>query len=930
MRRRRQAGLRGCCCGCARLLLVSLLHTTSAWKEWQNNGYTNSSWASLWNKTEGPGGRSGHSLVLFDGGNTVVMFGGRDNDRTRRHVPHTYEVTRVDGTLEFVSYDEKPVIECQEDLINAGNTSSGSCSLEVPVGLYYNDVWAYNLTCKRPDDSDPCPNDGWKLLHEGARLGGCKFYRGLEVCSTPGERWGQGAAAFDDGTMLIYGGYSHRCGDYCDDMWAFDLRRGKYANTWMEIYEPGHFSADTGPGKRWKFSVASDGARMFIFGGHRLWQGFASDNSQDNDWNSTALLPAGGYLSDLWIYTKRQVRPGEPVPTDSSDYGNFTRAAELQDCVVEPGEAWADRSDVTCSLAWPSPRAGHQMVWDAERQGLWVHGGYTTYFPYIDTNGAGSGLGVGTKEGLSEFRPYPDHPFFLSDLWFYDLSSGRWSQIQPASVAPPARMDHSMVKVADALVIMGGYLDNHHYDDTWQFNITTRKWRQRTEFAHAAECVELQWPSDLHRSAKAPWGVLPYAEQDYFYYNGSGATDYGVLTPEQVALAAKERPAEIADGTPQVPYAATGLRQYVRPFSFSPDWAKGKAVTLSERCTSVFGEPTRGKPLDGLNGRASDPVLIAQPRRRAPGWDGCRDRADGNRDLPWQLEWSHPGHRSAAAAVYSESRGQIVMYGGRGYEEERAQSISFTPPTQVLSDMWVLNVNDCPADCSGHGSCTFGNCLCTPGYYGTDCSNSSCPGDYCYFDEDSSQQVCGHCCHAAWEHSNTDMMTIWPAILQIGDVERAQCSRERPGEAHGICDGFGACQCEPPFIGADCSIRDCPQNCSFHGWCSVEFPVSRCACYYGYYGEACQYQECLNNCSYPHGVCNNATGECDCRDVYNPYNNTRRWQQWGGEDCSYLPVFAAAAARAPPLWHWLAVACAAAAVAVGMCAVDARHVRAAL
>jgi len=32
-------------------------------------------------------------------------------------------------------------------------------------------------------------------------------------------------------------GFSQRCEDYCDDMWSFDLRD----NTWVEIYEIGHF-----------------------------------------------------------------------------------------------------------------------------------------------------------------------------------------------------------------------------------------------------------------------------------------------------------------------------------------------------------------------------------------------------------------------------------------------------------------------------------------------------------------------------------------------------------------------------------------------------------------------------------------------------------------------------------------------------------------
>lgn len=54
----------------------------------------------------------------------------------------------------------------------------------------------------------------------------------------PSERWRQGAAMFDDNTMIVYGGYSQRCGDYCDDVWSFDLRD----NSWMEIYPLGHFA----------------------------------------------------------------------------------------------------------------------------------------------------------------------------------------------------------------------------------------------------------------------------------------------------------------------------------------------------------------------------------------------------------------------------------------------------------------------------------------------------------------------------------------------------------------------------------------------------------------------------------------------------------------------------------------------------------------
>ena len=39
-------------------------------------------------------------------------------------------------------------------------------------------------------------------------------------------------------------------------------------------------------------------------------------------------------------------------------------------------------------------RAGHATAWDEERGGMWLHGGYTTFFPYISSDGAGSDFGI--------------------------------------------------------------------------------------------------------------------------------------------------------------------------------------------------------------------------------------------------------------------------------------------------------------------------------------------------------------------------------------------------------------------------------------------------------------------------------------------------------------------------------------------------------
>lgn len=62
--------------------------------------------------------------------------------------------------------------------------------------------------------------------------------------------------------------------------------------------------------------------------------------------------------------------------------------------------------------------------------------------------------------------------------WTRDIT--RWCrsdrpQVSATSSAKPTpRMDHTLVKVDHLLVVFGGYYFNHHYDDTWFFNTSTR------------------------------------------------------------------------------------------------------------------------------------------------------------------------------------------------------------------------------------------------------------------------------------------------------------------------------------------------------------------------------------------------------------------------------------------------------------------------
>lgn len=100
------------------LILVSPI--VDGWRQWE------------WKNTPGPGPRRGHSLVFYK--SQLVVFGGRKDDTSKTHIPKTYEIHRVNGQLEFLSYEDK--IARPKD------------TTEVRVGVFLNDVWSYDISTK--------------------------------------------------------------------------------------------------------------------------------------------------------------------------------------------------------------------------------------------------------------------------------------------------------------------------------------------------------------------------------------------------------------------------------------------------------------------------------------------------------------------------------------------------------------------------------------------------------------------------------------------------------------------------------------------------------------------------------------------------------------------------------------------------------------
>lgn len=312
---------------------------------------------------------------------------------------------------------------------------------------------------------------------------------------------------------------------------------------------------------------------------------------------------------------------------------------------------------------------------------------------------------------------------------------------------------------------------------------------------------------------------------------------------------------------------------------------------------SVWGQPTRGYQEFDVS---DSHLFVKQKRRQKPGWDGCRDRRDGRQKIfkcsegtpeeeciPNKLQWVHPSQRAGHSAIYSNKYQIMMIYGGYGNNDEIPVQRSITYPASTQEDFWQYNINACPSNCTLHGACKYGYCFCDDGYYGVDCSNVTCPGDFCHYDPFTHKQHCKHCCHATYQHFDGDQY--------LPDERKVPCSHTHKGVENGVCNGFGQCQCRPPFITEDCAVKDCAGNCSGHGWCSVEYPVSRCMCDPKYFGDLCEHKLCLNNCSWPNGDCILSEGEdrgkCNCSMRYNPYNRYEPYYKWSGTDCSWLAAY---------------------------------------
>ena len=212
--------------------------------------------------------------------------------------------------------------------------------------------------------------------------------------------------------------------------------------------------------------------------------------------------------------------------------------------------------------------------------------------------------------------------------------------------------------------------------------------------------------------------------------------------------------------------------------------------------------------------------------------------------------WPFP----AKAATLSKFSTGIIIYGGEIWKNSKEDILSYLNYSfidnikdektyfTIIDNLFILYSNICENNCSSNGECSYNRCICKSNYWGNSCENLYCPGTFCYTDPDIfTKQVCYHC-------SN-----------------------------NGNCLSNGKCECNEGFIGEDCSIQNCNNDCSGepYGTCIVMKPQSQCYCNESLRrgGDDCSVVFCLNSCGVL-GSCNENDGSCTCNGGY------------FGDDCS--------------------------------------------
>ena len=254
-------------------------------------------------------------------------------------------------------------------------------------------------------------------------------------------------------TLVMFGGYSIDCVDYCEDLWHYNIPRSK----WVKITN----FTKTVPARRWKHAMVDYEDVVFMFGGHgqRLspplpGQPRIAHEIYDGRTKYDPNDPL--YFDDLWSYnvTEREWSHLKPF------------------CVTCKNESEVDG---TAERDVFGPRGRHSPSLAAHGGALYLFGGYAY-------GGTTNFVGI-YPTGISTDYPSLSTKYYMNDFWKYNITFNTWEELKPHPrypIRPSPRFGHAAaISTKGSQVVMlvyGGYTWNDEIGDLWYYNISGDTW----------------------------------------------------------------------------------------------------------------------------------------------------------------------------------------------------------------------------------------------------------------------------------------------------------------------------------------------------------------------------------------------------------------------------------------------------------------------
>jgi len=713
------------------------------------------------------------------------------------------------------SQDLDIYLNCETLLANIPTTSPNwSTELGSCFEGQFNQLWRYDTVddtwelMKPSSDEDPTAATSIIDTYPYGRYGHAATLVDISASDDP--------EGYRRKYMFILGGISNNClNGLCSDLWRYDIPWAAEA-AWpingaisLEDYKRGNRwkkMTSCPYGGRFRHSMISteNGDALYIYGGQMdssfddhllvyhtgsgLWESL--DTAAYRYFTRTVTNYGGSIiqtnLTDFSIFNPLTDKVGQlgyyTVMDQYNEFPPFFPVGRGDMCMI----GYTERVVVNSTFTTVSPR-------------VFVTSGFRTYsMPYPKTNAADT--------------PYPTLPYYLDedDVWIYDSFTTIWKQVfvtkdkRTGKIAPSPRRGAASVVIPgkngnrtnDVLLMMGGNKADSLLGDMWGLN-------------HRSNSVDgRKW---VRIDDKIPGSIRP---PNVTFHTMNHDTTTGKL---YVYGGLRWTPTNLTDSDSNIDVdkncfmAARGIMKSSCAENPSDEGCALNAV--KEQIISACNNAAEIAAAAAANG---DDTSSGSSSSAA----FCCD------SLP---QFSYISRlQTLASTCTAECQSKSFVY---------QQSYGFG------EGMWVLNPNACANDCSGNGVCKFSQCICQPGWTGSDCSVKTCPGSFCYIDTRTLEVRCNEC------------------------------------SGNGLCgtDMEGICKCNYGWTGSDCSTVPCGTNCTSHGQCIPDFPINQCVCDRPFSGANCEFKLCLNNCSNS-GFCQ-LDGSCNCS------------RNFFGEDCSvYMPT----------------------------------------